>query len=230
MKNGLGTGSGLEDLGRRIVGCRKCPRLVDFRESVLSGSTRHNGEEFWRKPITGYGDSDAHIMVVGLAPAASGANRTGRVFTGDRSSDILVSVLHKLGLANIPTSTSRDDGLLYSDLFLTLAVRCVPPDNRPTTEEISNCLGYLDTEVELLSNVKSIVALGVVAFNSLIRIFRGRGFNTRGMKFSNGAFVQLGDIRVYSCYHPSPRNINTGRATPEGILEVMKDAYGYARS
>lgn len=218
----------LESLNEDIVVCRKCPRLVKFRLEVLSESRKYQNEEFWRKPVTGFGDHKARLIVVGLAPAASGANRTGRVFTGDKSSDILVSAFHAIGLSNIPQSVSRSDGLEYRDLFLTLAVRCVPPDNRPSNVEISNCLHYLESEIKLVPTARSIVALGTVAFNSLKAVFRNWGFPVNGMKFSHGNYYQFGTLRLYCCYHPSPRNINTGRTSLEDIRKVIKEAYRYA--
>lgn len=218
------------ELNESVVTCRRCPRLVEFRETVLSGSKRYEGEKFWRRPITGFGDRNARLLVVGLAPAASGANRTGRVFTGDKSSEILVSSFHQIGLSNLDNSVSADDGLEYRDLFLTLAVRCVPPDNRPSNEEMLNCLPYLEAEMKLLVNTKSIVALGVVAFNSLKSIFGKAGHDVSRSKFVHGKFYTFGHIRVYCCYHPSPRNINTGRTTPEDITRVLREAYDFSSS
>lgn len=220
----------LEVLNDTIVHCRKCPRLVEFREEVLRNSRRYADETFWRKPIAGFGDLSGKMMVVGLAPAASGANRTGRVFTGDKSSEILVSAFHRIGLSNISSSTSIDDGLEYNDLYLTLAVKCVPPENRPLKDEIDNCLPYLHKEIDLMSGVKSIVALGVLAFNSLKRIFTELGYDTRGARFINGESYSFGKLRVYCCYHPSPRNINTGRTDLENIIQILKEAYDFSVS
>lgn len=224
------TFSSIDELNSAVVACRKCPRLVSFREKVLSDSKRYHGEHFWRKPITGFGDSNGRILVVGLAPAASGANRTGRVFTGDKSSDILVSALYKIGLSNQPISQSIDDGLQYHDLFLTLAVRCVPPENKPTRSEIENCLPYLTEEIKLITGTKCVVALGTIAFNSIKSSFKALGFATNGMKFAHGKYYEIGGIRLYGCYHPSPRNINTGRTSLEDIAAVLGEAYKYASS
>lgn len=218
----------IDGLDGAVTGCTKCPRLVKFREEVLLESKRYAGETFWRKPVTGFGDRSARMLVVGLAPAASGANRTGRVFTGDKSSDILVAAFHSVGLSNLDNSLSIDDGLEYRDLYLTLAVRCVPPDNRPERKEIENCLPYLEAEMELLSGVKSIVALGTIAFNSIMSILKSQGQDTGKMKFSHGRYYEIGKYRVYCCYHPSPRNINTGRTSLEAIINVIREAHDYA--
>lgn len=220
----------MKTLKSSIIDCEKCDRLVSFRKTVLAESKRYSGETFWRKPIPGFGDIKGRMLVVGLAPAASGANRTGRVFTGDKSSEILVSAFHRLGLSNISSSTSADDGLEYSGLFLTLAVKCVPPDNRPSPDEISNCLPFLRREIDLMGDVRSIVALGVVAFNSIKRVFRDSGFVVNGAKFIHGKYYEFGNVRLYCCYHPSPRNINTGRTDLESIVAVLEDAHNHSIS
>ena len=218
----------LEKLYSSIIQCTRCPRLVQFRNTVLSDSKKYSGEKFWRKPVTGFGDPDARMIVVGLAPAASGANRTGRVFTGDKSSEVLVSAFHSIGVSNLSNSISRDDGLVYTDLYLTLAVRCVPPDNRPTNDEVNNCKVFLASELAILARKKAIVALGSIALDSLKKSLSELGYQVNGMKFQHGRFFDLGDIRVYCCYHPSPRNINTGRTSVEDIARVLKSAYDFA--
>ena len=213
-----------------IIQCSSCPRLVKFRNEVLAGSKKYSGEKFWRKPVPGFGDPDGRLVVVGLAPAASGANRTGRVFTGDKSSEVLVSAFHSIGVSNLSNSISKDDGLVYTDLYLTLAVRCVPPDNRPTNNEITNCKRFLVSELAILTSKRAIVALGSVALDSLKKSLSDLGYSVDGMKFKHGQYFELGDIRVYCCYHPSPRNINTGRTTVDDIARVLKDAYDFASS
>lgn len=215
-------------LGAEVENCTKCPRLVRFRNEVLSDSKKYANENFWRKPVPGFGDPGARLVVVGLAPAASGANRTGRVFTGDKSSEVLVSAFHRIGVSNLSNSVSRDDGLVYTDLYLTLAVRCVPPDNRPTNKEVDNCKGYLVRELGLLVNAKSIVALGSIALDTLKKSLSGMGHAVSGMKFQHGKYYDLGNIRLYCCYHPSPRNINTGRTTVDDIARVLGEAYRFA--
>lgn len=220
----------VEELNRAVVSCNKCERLVNFRNEVLSGSARYGNEEFWRKPIPGYGDINGRIMVVGLAPAASGANRTGRVFTGDKSSEILVSAFYRNGLSNQDVSRSREDGLQYRDMLLTLAVRCVPPGNVPTKDEKANCLPFLEAEITLMKNMRSIVALGTVAFDSVKSLMKNRGFDVRGIKFNHGFFYEFDGVRLYCCYHPSPRNINTGKTTLDEISAVIGKARDYAFS
>lgn len=220
----------LQKLYSSIIQCSNCPRLVKFRNEVLSESKRYSGEEFWRKPVTGFGDSDARLVVVGLAPAASGANRTGRVFTGDKSSEVLVSAFHSIGVSNLSNSISRNDGLVCTDLYLTLAVRCVPPDNSPTKTEINNCKRFLVSELAILTKKRAIVALGSIALDSLKKSLSDLGYKVNGLRFQHGQYFEFGDIRVYCCYHPSPRNINTGRTTADDIARVLKEAYDFASS
>ena len=215
-------------LRSEIEACTRCPRLVKFRNEVLSGSRKYLGEKFWRKPVSGFGDRAARLVVVGLAPAASGANRTGRVFTGDKSSEALVTAFHAIGVSNQATSVSIDDGLVYTDLFLTLAVRCVPPDNRPSTTEVNNCRGYLESELKMLGNAKAIVALGSIALAALKKSLSELGYKVNGMKFQHGKYYEIEGLRLYCCYHPSPRNINTGRTTVEDITRVLDEAYRFA--
>ena len=212
----------MEKFNETLFQCRKCARLVNFREKVLSGNKRYAGEEFWRKPVPGYGDIDGEILVVGLAPAASGGNRTGRVFTGDKSSEFLVSALYEVGLANKPESISRNDGLIYYNTYITAPVKCVPPDNIPLPEEVSNCAPYFYYELESMKNLKTILALGQFAFKSILSYYRSIGVNTKGLKFTNGDYVTIGNVRVYCSFHPSPRNVNTGRLNREEFLEILK--------
>ncbi len=213
----------LQKLKNEIHSCNKCPRLVEFRNNVLNDSNRYSGEVFWRKPISGYGDIDGRILIIGLAPAASGANRTGRVFTGDKSSEFLVSCLHEVGLTSIPHSVSRDDGLEYRDSFITLAVKCVPPDNRPETDEIRNCLPFLYREIELMPNLEKILILGGLAFNSIISYFKWKNIDVNGVKFKNNVSYEIGGKRLFCLFHPSPRNVNTGRITREEFIETLRN-------
>ena len=153
-----------------VVACRRCPRLVDYREEVARNKkAKFAGWEYWGRPVPGFGDSDASLLIVGLAPAAHGGNRTGRVFTGDRSGDFLVRMLYKAGFASQPLSENRSDGLKMKGVYMTAAVKCAPPDNRPTGQETSNCATYLAREIEALSNLKAVLCLGQFAFNAVIR-------------------------------------------------------------
>ncbi|MHB1811992.1 MAG: uracil-DNA glycosylase [Thermoplasmataceae archaeon] len=205
-----------------LVKCRKCTRLVNFRETVLSGNKRYAGEEFWRKPVPGYGDTDGEILVVGLAPAASGGNRTGRVFTGDKSSEFLVSSLHQVGLANKPESISRNDGLIYYNTYITAPVKCVPPDNIPLPVEVSNCAPFFHYELKSMKNLKTILALGQFAFKAVLIYYASIGINTRGLKFTNGDYVTVGKVKIFCSFHPSPRNVNTGKLSRESFIQTLE--------
>ena len=211
-------------LNREITDCRKCPRLVDFREHVLEKSKKYESEIFWRKPLTGYGDINGRMMIVGLAPAASGGNRTGRVFTGDKSSEFLISCLYEAGITNQKTSLSRDDGLAYFDSYISLAVRCVPPENKPEKGEIMNCNSYLLREIHLMKNLKIIVVLGKIAFDAVVQSLRESGNTVRGWKFGNGKVYEMDGYKVMCIFHPSPRNVNTGRITMEEFVELFRKA------
>ncbi|WP_393972025.1 uracil-DNA glycosylase [Oxyplasma meridianum] len=212
----------MEKFKINLVKCRKCPRLVDFRETVLSGSKRYEGEEFWRKPVPGYGDIDGMILIVGLAPAASGGNRTGRVFTGDKSSDFLVSSLYEVGLANKSESVGIGDGLIYYNTYITAPVKCVPPDNIPLPEEVRNCQPYFHFEMKAMKNLKTVLVLGQFAFKAVLNYYSSEGYNTRGLKFRNGDYVTVGNVNIFCAYHPSPRNVNTGKLSRESFIETLK--------
>ncbi len=212
-------------LRRRVVGCRLCPRLVAFRETV-SPKASFSRQRYWRRPVPGFGDIDGRLLVVGLAPAAHGGNRTGRVFTGDSSGRFLVRALYAAGFANKPASESRDDGLIYHDCYLTAAVKCAPPGDRPTEREFANCSVYLDGEIALMKNLKAVLALGSLAFEAYRGHLNKALVPTKGMKFGHGnATAFAGLPTLYGSYHPSPRNTNTGKLTPEmltGLLERIR--------
>ncbi|MGP6239920.1 uracil-DNA glycosylase [Cuniculiplasma sp. SKW4] len=218
----------LNEVYDEITKCEKCERLVEFRENVLKDSKKYRDIKFWRKPLHGYGNIKGRMMIIGLAPAASGGNRTGRVFTGDKSSDFLVSCLYEAGITNIPTSTSLDDGLEYIDAYITLAVRCVPPDNKPAKEEMENCFPYLQMEYSLMKNLRSIIALGKIAFDSALKILRENGYSVSGIKFGNNLRYQFGEVRLYSLFHPSPRNVNTGKINRKEFIDTLMDAKRYS--
>lgn len=218
----------LESLNKKIVSCRRCPRLVRYRENCLLKSEKYKDQDFWRKPVPGYGNIEGRMLIVGLAPAATGGNRTGRVFTGDKSSDFLVSSLYDLGLSNQPVSVSRNDGLVYHDLFITAALKCVPPDNKPSTVEMENCSIYLFNEIMLMKNLKTIVCLGKIAFDAVEKIYRLQTGGSRRNYFSSGRYYSYGDIRIYCVYHPSPRNVNTGKMTKLQFVDVLRQARDYA--
>jgi uracil-DNA glycosylase len=209
----------LED---EIARCRRCPRLVAWREQVaLERRRAYADETYWARPVPGFGDPAAEVVVVGLAPAAHGGNRTGRMFTGDRSGDWLYRALERAGFANQPTSRSRDDGLVLSRAFVTAAVRCAPPENKPTTEERDRCLGYLGSELELLDRARVYVALGAFALGGLSTLL---GLRPRP-RFAHLAEHALDDGRTILCsYHPSQRNTFTGTLTVEMFDAVFSRA------
>lgn len=219
----------LERLGRKILRCRRCPRLVAWREQVAREKrAAFADQDYWGRPLPGFGDPRAWLLVVGLAPAAHGANRTGRMFTGDRSGDFLYAALHRAGLANQAESTSRDDGLELSGAFITAAVRCAPPANKPTPEERDNCRDYLERELELLKGAKVILALGGYAFGHVLRVLRERGLDVPSPlpKFAHGAVARLPEsgLAVIASYHPSQQNTFTGKLTPAMLERVVARA------
>jgi len=208
----------------RIVRCRACPRLVAWREEVGRTKRRmYAGETYWARPVPGFGDPQARVLVVGLAPGAHGANRTGRAFTGDRSGEFLYAALHRAGYASQPTSTSADDGLLLEDAFVSLPVRCVPPDNKPTPAEVRTCAPLFDAELDLLPRVRVVLALGAIAWNAFLdhcaRAALGADVGPLGPRaaFAHAREVDLGRIRpitLVGSYHVSQQNTQTGRLTP----------------
>ena len=204
------------------MACRACPRLVEWREAVAREKrASFQDEEYWGRPVPGFGDPAASVMILGLAPAAHGANRTGRVFTGDRSGDFLFASLHRTGFANQPTSDHRDDGLCLTDAWLAAAVRCAPPANKPTPEERETCRPYAERELALLVNVRVFVVLGQFAYGVLCGML---GVRPRP-KFGHGVEVPLGDGRTIICsYHPSQQNTFTGVLTAEMLDGIWRRA------
>ena len=210
-----------------MVRCRRCPRLVEWRERVAREKrAAYAGEDYWARPVPGFGDPAAHVYVLGLAPAAHGGNRTGRVFTGDRSGEWLFASLHRTGFANQPTSRSRDDGLLLKGAFVAAAVRCPPPANRPTPAERDNCLPYLERELELLPRSRVLVALGSFAWDGALRAVRALGEPLPSPKprFSHGGEAEAGRWELLGCYHPSQQNTFTGKLTEEMMDAVFRRA------
>jgi uracil-DNA glycosylase len=214
----------LEVLQKEIIQCSKCPRLSRFRKKVAREKRRQFANfAYWGRPVPGFGDPDARLVVIGLAPAAHGGNRTGRVFTGDSSAIFLVKHLYQAGFANQPISENRDDGLSYTDCYITAAVRCVPPENKPTGKEMDECFPYLSREIALLKNCRVILALGKIAFDSIIRVARENyGFDGK-LEFKHNQRYQVSENFpiVYASYHPSPRNTNTGKMTSEMFGKVL---------
>ncbi len=220
----------LEKLQARIIRCRMCPRLVAWREEVARVKVRrYREEEYWGKPIPGFGDPQARLLLVGLAPAAHGGNRTGRMFTGDRSGDWLYGALHAFGFASQPASVHRDDGLALRDAYVTAAVRCAPPANKPTPGEMDTCRPYLVRELGLLQRVRVVVALGKIAFDSYLRARQELGLEVpRPLpRFGHGKAYRLsGGVTLIASYHPSQQNTLTGRLTRAMFHSVFRKARG----
>jgi uracil-DNA glycosylase family 4 len=221
----------LRVLEEEIVACRKCPRLVRYREEVARVKRRaYRDQEYWGRPVPGFGDPHAKLLILGLAPAAHGGNRTGRVFTGDRSGDFLYRELWRAGFANQPESRHRDDGLHLVNVFISATVRCAPPDNKPLPDEIRNCTPYLKSELDLL-RPRAVLALGRIAFDAYLRILKQSGAIDRKSKFtfSHGACIRLPDPlpRLYASYHPSQQNTQTGRLTPAMMARVLRQIRKY---
>jgi len=213
----LGQVSSLEDVNRLIVDCRRCPRLVQWREEVARVKRRaFRNWNYWGRPIAGFGDANARLLIVGLAPAAHGGNRTGRIFTGDSSGDFLFAALHRAGFANQPESIHKDDGLRLTDIYMAAACRCAPPDNKPTRDEIETCRPYLISELGLLKNLQGIVALGQIGFDTIQAVFRSQGYALPRLRFGHAGLSQPGSGLPWllSSYHPSQQNTQTGRLTP----------------
>ena len=212
----------LDILNKEIIACRKCARLVEWREEVARVKRRaYVDQEYWGKPVPGFGDPRARIVVVGLAPGAHGSNRTGRNFTGDASGAFLYPALHRAGFANQPTAESRTDGLELHDLYLTASARCVPPDNKPTREELNSCQPYVERELEIL-RPRVIVCLGRIAFERVLRIYSVRN---PAWKFGHGILLRLENgIWVLCSYHPSQQNTLTGKLTVKMFDDIWKTA------
>lgn len=223
--------SSLESLNAKIISCRKCPRLVAWREAVARTKRRaYMDQEYWGKPVPGFGDPQARILIVGLAPGAHGANRTGRQFTGDASGGFLFPALYRAGFANQARAESRSDGLLLKDVYITASARCVPPANKPTSEELDNCQPFLERELQLIQP-KVIVVLGRIAFERVVRIYSATVHALPStLKFSHGATYSLmidqlmTDHWLLCSYHPSQQNTSTGKLTAEMFDDVWKKA------
>lgn len=214
------------DFLQRVTTCRRCPRLVAWREQVACEKrAAFRDEDYWGRPVPGFGDTEARVLVCGLAPAAHGGNRTGRVFTGDRSGDWLFAALHKAGFANQPTSIARDDGLKLTDCYITACVRCAPPANKPTPEERDACQPFLIEELRHLQRVRAIVCLGAFAWDGALRALRELGHvPARKPRFGHGAEAAVGPYLLLGCYHPSQQNTFTGKLTRAMLNRVFRRA------
>ena len=212
-------------LNKKIITCKKCKRLKNFREKIAKEKRKqYIDEKYWGKPITGFGDLNGKILLVGLAPAAHGGNRTGRVFTGDRSADFLYKCLHKVKMSNQPTSKYINDGLKLYNSYITTALKCVPPGDKPTFLELKTCFNYFKQEIDFLKNVRVIVALGKIAFDACIQFYKENYYlKNNKYLFGHGTKYELPDKKILiGCYHPSPRNVNTGRIDEKKMTSLFK--------
>jgi uracil-DNA glycosylase family 4 len=221
----------LDQLNREIILCRKCPRLVAYREAVAREKRfAFRAWDYWGKPVPGFGDPRAKLLILGLAPAAHGANRTGRMFTGDRSGDFLYEALYRVGFANQPTSTHRDDGLALQNAYISATARCAPPDNKPLPAELDNCRPYFERDLELL-RPHAVLALGGIAMRAYLDLLKdlGRIRTAAEFPFAHGAsYAMHGDLpRLFVSYHPSQQNTFTGRLTQAMLARVLTDIRQY---
>ncbi len=199
----------IESLNKKITSCKKCPRLAVYIRDVAKNKVRRfKDEKYYGKPLSGFGDVNAKLLIVGLAPAAHGGNRTGRMFTGDSSGDWVAKVMHKHGFASIPTSQSRDDGLVLHDAYITAVVRCAPPQNKPTRDEMENCFVYLQEELKILKNISVILCLGKIAYDTTCKLLE-----IKSEKFGHNKLFTYNDYKILTSYHPSKQNTQTGRLT-----------------
>ena len=213
-----------KSLEKKIIGCRKCSRLVNFRERLASEKRKFYMDwDYWGKPVSGYGDIDERMMILGLAPAAHGATRTGRVFTGDKSADFLFKCLHPVGLATQPNSDHRPDGLKLKG-YMTVAVKCVPPADKPAAEEKINCESFLAQEFEIMSNLKVVVGLGKIGFDSCLKFIRKtHPIKMKDFKFGHGVRYELPNgLILFGSFHPSPRNVNTRKLTFKMMVQFFE--------
>jgi uracil-DNA glycosylase len=215
-------------LHKEVVACARCPRLVEYRERIGREKRRaYLTHDYWAKPVPGFGDPHARVLVLGLAPGAHGSNRTGRPFTGDASGNFMYPVLYRAGFASQPTATSIDDGLKLTDLYITAAVRCAPPDNKPLPEEIANCSSFLDREIAALKNVKVVIALGKIGFDAYLNHLKRLGVVTRKVEyvFGHGLNYTMPNRSILlASYHPSNQNTNTGKLTEAMFTEIFRKA------
>lgn len=221
----------LPKLEKEITRCRRCPRLVEWREQVAADPPkRYRGERYWARPVPGFGDPEARIVLLGLAPGANGSNRTGRMFTGDRSGDWLYAALDRAGLASQPEAIDRSDGLTLRDCWITAVVRCAPPANKPTPAERDECLPWLERELALLGRAKVIVCLGSFAWDGALRALRGLALEIPRPKprFGHGARATVGDYELLGCFHPSQQNTFTGKLTEPMLDAIFAEAISLA--
>jgi uracil-DNA glycosylase family 4 len=221
-------GNCLVQINAEIIACTRCPRLVEYRQMIAREKRRaYRDCDYWGKPVPGFGDPDARVLILGLAPGAHGSNRTGRPFTGDASGKFMFPVLYETGFANQPNATDREDGLKLRDIYITAAIRCAPPDNKPLPQELANCAPYLDRELEGLKNLKVVVALGRIGFDAYLNYLKRRGqlASRKTYLFQHGAKYKLPDGKtLLASYHPSNQNTQTGKLTRPMFVRIFKEA------
>ena len=218
-------------LNNSIIKCKKCPRLIKFNKKISTVKRKQNIKEiYWGKPVTGFGDINAKLMIIGLAPAAHGGTRTGRAFTGDKSGDFLFFCLHESGISSLPTSTHVKDGLKLNRTYITNILKCVPPDDKPLNKELENCSNYFDYEIQNLKNLKVIITLGKIAFDNCVKFYKRNFIINEKLIFKHGAKYHLPDGRVLiPSYHPSPRNVNTKIINIKKMMTLLKIAKKYSK-
>jgi uracil-DNA glycosylase family 4 len=220
--------SWLVQLNREVIACTHCPRLVEYRQRIAREKRRAYVDcDYWGKPVPGFGDPDARVLVLGLAPGAHGSNRTGRPFTGDASGKFMYPILYEAGFSNQPNVTDREDGLELKDLYITAAVRCAPPDNKPLPEELANCAPYLDREMDGLKRVRVVVALGRIGFDAYLNYLKRRGLmqSKNAYQFKHGASYKMPDGKILlASYHPSNQNTQTGKLTRPMFAKIFEEA------
>ena len=218
----------LDQLNREVIACTRCPRLVEYRERIAREKRRaYLGCDYWGKPVPGFGDPDARVLVLGLAPGAHGSNRTGRPFTGDASGKFMYPILHEAGFSNQPTATECGDGLVLTNLYITAAARCAPPDNKPLPQELAKCAPYLDREMAGLKNLRVVVALGRIGFDAYLNYLKRRGLlvNKNPFQFKHAASYEMPDGKILlASYHPSNQNTQTGKLTRQMFASIFEEA------
>jgi uracil-DNA glycosylase len=224
--------SWLTVLNHEVIACTRCPRLVEYREKVAREKRRaYRDWEYWGKPVPGFGDPNARVLIMGLAPGAHGSNRTGRPFTGDASGNFMYPVLYETGFANQPNATDRNDGLMLKDIYITAAVRCAPPDNKPLPQELAECSVFLDREIAGLEKVKVVVALGKIGFDAYLNYVKRCGLlaSRKTYIFKHGAHYRFADNKILlASYHPSNQNTQTGKLTRKMFVQIFKLAAKFA--
>jgi len=218
-------------LNNSIIKCKKCPRLIKFIKKISTIKRKQNiSEVYWGKPVTGFGDVKAKLMIIGLAPAAHGGTRTGRAFTGDKSGNFLFNCLYKTGISSLPTSTSKKDGLKLNSTYITNILKCVPPDDKPLINELKNCSSYFDNEIQNLKNLKVIITLGKIAFDNCIKFYKRNFIINKKLIFKHGVKYHLPDGKILiPSYHPSPRNVNTKVINTQKMIKLLRMAKNYSK-